>query len=582
MSITKFLKDVWAVKETLFVILVPLLLLPLPLTADSQEAKCAYGLVVMAILWITESLPLAVTALLPIILFPMLGVVKVSDVCSNYIKDSSMFGFGGLTIAIAVEKWNLHKRIALKALLLVGSEPKWLMLGFMLPTWFLSMWVSNTATTAMMIPIVGAVMEELKSVKPNSKGSDNRGYDSVIQNEAEDEEVDRPEKNHNKKGEHITVQKEGDVAESDQWNKGMCLCVAYAANVGGTGSLSGTTPNIIMQGQADIIFEKHGLSSGVNFASWMVFALPGSLLCLILTWLWLQFLFLGWRSFLCCKKKDNDTDQRVKKTIRDAYKSLGPISFSETTVLVHFILLVILWFSRDPPYVDGWGIFFQKGYVGDSVVAILIVTSLFVFPSERPKVFFFRRRHDTTTPRKSVAAILDWESVHQKFPWGVLLLIGGGFALADASEVSGLSLWIGDKLTVFGNMEPWLMNLILTIIVAFATEVTSNTATATLLLPIIGNIAENLGMNPLYLMFPCAIATSFAFMLPVATPPNAIVFANGSLKVSDMAKAGAMLNVICILVLSLATNTWGMAYFNLDVPIGGNNRTTSVPSNRTI
>lgn len=593
-SLRNTLRDLLAVYKTLIVLITPLILIVVPLSWNTTEGKCAYGLLLMAVYWVTEALPLAATALLPVLVFPLLGVMKASELSSNYIKESSIFGLGGLMIAIAVEKWNLHKRIALRALLMVGSEPKWLMFGFMLPTWFLSMWVSNTATTAMMIPIVGAVLDEFKLVKKASHADEivlTETTNGVVKttdvtitvngNKKEEapkqDEVNRPNDKSSTKPNNMENIFDGEENSESyiRMCKGMSLCVAYAANIGGTGSLSGTGPNLIMQGQADQIFQAYGMeNSGVNFASWMVFALPGSIICVLLAWLWLSFYFLGWRGLVC--KRHNKSNDRVQATIRKSYDELGSMSFPEIVVLIHFIVLVILWFFRQPPYIDGWGALFKPGFVGDSAAALLIVLSLFSFPSERPAVLCFRRKNPfpgDNRPRKSVPAILDWPTVEKKFPWGVLLLIGGGFALADACEKSGLSAFIGEQLEVFSSMPPWAMNLLLTLIIAMLTEVTSNSATTTLILPILANLALRLNLNPLYLMFPCVIAASFAFMLPVATPPNAIVFATGHLSVKDMALAGFPLNFICIGVLALATNLWGEAYFKLSVLPSGFNRT---------
>ncbi|XP_061183246.1 Na(+)/citrate cotransporter-like [Saccostrea echinata] len=599
--IRKGLRDLLAVYKTLIVLITPLILIVVPITWNTSEGKCAYGLLLMAIYWVTEALPLAATALLPVLVFPLLGVMKASELSSNYIKESSMFGLGGLMIAIAVEKWNLHKRIALRALLMVGSEPKWLMFGFMLPTWFLSMWVSNTATTAMMIPIVGAVLQEFKLVKKASHADDVKMTEvsngvvktteiSIkVQGNGEENDINHQtakpkemehysEEKVAEKCEHNS-EKNADLEGNEGYNrmcKGMSLCVAYAANIGGTGSLSGTGPNLIMQGQADQIFQEYGMQdSGVNFASWMVFALPGSMICVLLAWLWLSFFFLGWRGVVCKRRKERN--DRVEETIRKSYQELGSMSFAEIVVLIHFVILVILWFFRKPPYIDGWGSFFKSGFVGDSAAALLIVMSLFTFPSVRPAVLCFRRKNPfpgDDRPRSSVPAILDWPTVEKKFPWGVLLLIGGGYALADACEKSGLSAFIGEQLEVLSSMPPWAMNLLLTLIIAMLTEVTSNSATTTLILPILANLALRLNLNPLYLMFPCVIAASFAFMLPVATPPNAIVFATGHLTVKDMAKAGFFLNFICIGVLALGTNLWGEAYFKLSELPSGFNKTS--------
>ncbi|XP_050409419.1 solute carrier family 13 member 2 [Patella vulgata] len=511
MDVKRFLKELWITKKTLLVISVPILLLPLPLIVNTKEGKCAYGMILMAIFWITEAIPLAMTSLLPVVLFPLFGVQPVKDVAQNYTKEATMFGLGGLMVAIAVEKCNLHKRIALKTLQKVGSEPKWLMFGLMLPTWFLSMWVSNTATTAMMIPIAGAILEQLKRfIEEEDKEAEKVAANGGVENSA----FELPEANINNVQPRVKEEtnptngtrrvsgvddevadivinvSQIEVSESPRYArlcKGFALSVAYSANIGGTGSLSGTGTNLVMQGQTELVFSAHGQESPINFLSWMIYALPGSMICLILAWLWLQCFFMGFRNTLCCPKKSVEAAKAVKRVINDEYKNLGPMSFSEVTVLVHFIVLIMLWFSREPPYLDGWGSLFPSGYVGDSAAAITVCVSLFVFPSRKPSVFCWKQ---SDAPSESVPAILDWKTVHHKFPWGVLLLIGGGFALADASAKSGLSAWIGDELIVFSKFEPWLMNVLLTMLIAVATEVTSNVTTAALFLPILASMVR--------------------------------------------------------------------------------------------
>ncbi|PVD33366.1 hypothetical protein C0Q70_04620 [Pomacea canaliculata] len=466
-----------------------------------NEAKCAYALALMAVYWLTEALPLPVTALLPVVLFPLLGVMPVAAVCKNYIKDASMFGIGGLTFAIAIESSNLHKRIALRILLLMGSDPMWLMLGFMLPTWFMSMWVSNTSSTALMIPVVTAVLDQLKDTRfqstPPSAG--------VCLIPRHDDAVHLPKDGTGNAPTPMSL-----VASPARYKricKGMSLCIAYAANIGGTGSLSGTSPNLIMQGQAQGLFQEYGLDSGVNFTSWIIFALPGSAICLFLTWMVLSCIFFGPRN--CIKRsKSKVGETQIKNTIRQQYEKLGPVTFAEKVVMGHFLVLISLWVSRNPPETRGWGSLFPPGFVGDSAAAILVAVSLFVFPAERPQVFWWRK--DDSVPR-AVRSVMTWETLQKNYPWGVLLLLGGGYALASACE------------------------------------------------------ALNLGLNPLYLLFPCTIATSFAFMLPVATPPNTLVFSTGHLEVKDMVVAGFFVNILCVLVVNMAANTWGMAYFRFDV-----------------
>ncbi|XP_050409832.1 Na(+)/citrate cotransporter [Patella vulgata] len=548
MSLLTFLRELWLVKKTLIVIFTPIIFLPIAVLGQTIESRCAYGLSIMTVYWITEALPLACTALLPVLIFPLLEVQPVGKICANYIKDASMFGFSCLTFAIAVEKCRLHKRIALRTLLLAGSNPKWLMLGFMVPTWFMSMWMSNTATTAMMLPIVQAVLQELDPAQHKIKG---------------EEEHDLIDNNLSKRGSSILSKRHPFKTEEDNYKKlckGMCICVAYAANIGGSGSLSGTSPNLILQGQAEIIFSERGLDSGVNFVSWMIFALPGSVISVILAWLWLSLFFMGPRKWM---KWKCGTDEGVGNLLKRQYDELGPITFAEKSVVAHFVVLIVLWLSKKPPVVPGWGSFFPRKYVGDSAVAVLLCLSLFVFPSERPKTLFFKRK--STDRGETVPALLDWKTVEKNYPWGVLLLLGGGYALAGVCQDSGLSTSISQYLHVFVIFEPWLMNFFLTILVSICTEVTSNTATSAILIPIMAQLAVGLSINPLYLMWSCCIATSFAFMLPVATPPNAIVFATGHLQVKDMVLSGSVLNFLCVIVLNLGVNTWGKAYFNLGV-----------------
>jgi len=229
-------------------------------------------------------------------------------------------------------------------------------------------------------------------------------------------------------------------------------------------------------------------------------------------------------------------------------------------VALLFTLLVLLWFFRDPEFLRGWARGFKDGYVGVPVPAWLIAISLFVIPSTFPTSL---GKVDSESPN----TLMDWHTVQHKMPWGTLMLFGGGYALADASTETGLAPWIGEQLTALNVLPDWVMVLLLSLIVTLLTEVTSNSATCTILMPIMASMSESIGKNPLYLMFPVAISCSFAFMLPVATPPNAIAFSYGRLRVVDMVKAGVIFNFVCVFIVTLATHTWGMAYFNLnDIP----------------
>ncbi|KAG9350176.1 hypothetical protein JZ751_026529, partial [Albula glossodonta] len=496
-----------------------------------QEAGCAYVIALMAVYWCTEALPLAVTALLPAVLFPVLGIMRSKEVCMQYLKDTNMLFVGGLMVAVAVEHWNLHKRIALRILLLVGVRPALLMLGFMGVTAFLSMWISNTATTAMMVPIVQAVLEQLNSSQAQELSEEEEDRKQVTQREGL--------VGVNGLGLLTEDTKCEDAVERRKMCKGMTLCVCYAASIGGTATLTGTGPNLMLKGQMNELFPNNG--DIINFASWFGFAFPNMILMLSLAWFWLQFVFIGFnfKKTWGCGAVSSEKERAAYRVIREELRRLGPMLFGELSVLVLFTLLILLWFTRDPGFTAGWA------------------------------------KHFFKADAEPCPALLTWKDVQNKLPWNIVLLLGGGFALAKGSEVSGLSKWLGNQMTPLQAFPHWAIAIILCLLIATFTECTSNVTTATLFLPILASMSQSIGLNPLYVMVPCTLSASFAFMLPVATPSNAIVFSYGYLQVSDMAKAGIVMNIIGILCITLAINSWGRAMFHLDsFPVWANTTST--------
>ncbi|XP_040040214.2 solute carrier family 13 member 2 [Gasterosteus aculeatus] len=571
-----FLTWLWKYRNYIVIVLTPLLLLPLPLVIPTLQAKCGYVIILMALYWCTECIPLAVTALLPVILFPMMGIMESSEVCIQYLKDSNMLFIGGLLVAIAVEQWNLHRRIALKVLLIVGVKPSLLMIGFMGTTAFLSMWISNTASTAMMVPIANAVLQQLNDTEANAEerdnnrsaamdGQDNQAYemgDTKGRKElnAKDGALDIVASDRSPEAEQCRLKREQKYLKL---TKGMSLSVCYAASIGGTATLTGTTPNVILKGQIDELFPDNG--GVINFASWFGFAFPNMVLMLVLSWFWLQFVFLGFnlkKSFGCGTQENGDRE--AYKVIKDEYKKLGSMSFAEGCVLTIFTLLVLLWFTREPGFIPGWAtVLFnkEKTYVTDGTVAILMSSLFFCIPSKLPRCC---GRSEDGASAEAPPPLLSWDVVHLKMPWNILLLLGGGFALAHGSEKSGLSLWLGESLVPLQSIPPFAISILLCLLVAMFTECSSNTATTTLFLPILASMATAIKIHPLYVMFPCTISASLAFMLPVATPPNAIAFSYGNLKVMDMAKTGFILNFVGVLTINIAINTWGVPMFQLN------------------
>ncbi|XP_026184510.1 solute carrier family 13 member 5a [Mastacembelus armatus] len=616
----KMLRQVWRLKGVIVLVCSPFILLPLAIS--TTEAACAYVIALMAVYWCTEVLPLAVTALLPTILFPVLGIMESKDVCMHYLKDTNMLFVGGLMVAVAVEHWNLHKRIALRVLLLVGVRPALLMLGFMGVTAFLSMWISNTATTAMIVPIVQAVLDQLHNNVDSEPSSKSQNSSVILHEDHQDRTVlekgpsdptglnvatetrdyttseqkvwsegqmdgqevvkpapqDKPPSDSTNRGPvmeefHCQMEleelRDEEEEERKKMSKGLLLSVCYAASIGGIATLTGTGPNLVLMGQMSQLFPQNG--DVINFASWFAFAFPTMVLMLTLAWFWLQFLYIGCnlRRTWGCGAVQSEKERAVYEVFRNEHRSLGPMTYAEVSVLALFILMVVLWFTRDPHFIDGWAthVFNAKSeFVTDATVALFVAVLLFVLPSEPPRYLCCWRTPDPESQesRGPAPPLLTWQVTQKKMPWNIILLLGGGLALAKGSEESGLSRWLGAQMTPLHSIPPWAIAIILCLLVTTFTECASNVATATLFLPILASMSQSVSLNPLYVMIPCTLSASFAFMLPVATPPNAIVFSYGFLKVSDMAKTGMVMNIIGIGCISLAINSWGHIMFSLD------------------
>ncbi|XP_067935349.1 Na(+)/citrate cotransporter-like isoform X1 [Watersipora subatra] len=534
------------------VLLTPLLLLPIITEIpDSLISKCAYILLLMAIYWCTEALPLAATALIPLFLAPMIGLMSSKAIAVNYLTDLNFLFVGGLMFATAIEKWNLHKRIALRVLIIVGTKPKMLLLGFIIVTGFLSMWLSNTATTAMMIPIAHAVIVEMWKQK-KAKNAAVNGYELKPNGQSDNvEEVHIEDKG----PDNDNISPEDMSPKFQNLGKAVSLCVCYAANIGGIGTLTGTGPNLII---GQIMNEYFPDSDDVTFGSWMLFATPLMVVCLAICWVILVLIFLGPRTLFCCYNDPHFETEGGKIVLRREYNKLGKTSFPEIVLIIFFGILVLLWLFRDPKFMPGWSILFLNGYVSDASTGIFICTFLFTFPSSFPCLSTHTTGYTLGPP------ILDWNTVQKKLPWGVIILLGGGFALAAMCKDSGLSDWLGCQLAVLDSIPPSALVFTCGTVMTLFTEFTSNASSASIFLPILAQLAVTLEIHPLYILAPVTVCSSFAFAFPVATPPNAIVFAFGHLRVIDMVKSGMLMNLLCLSVAMLAINTWGAALFKLN------------------
>jgi len=471
-----------------------ILLLPLPEGMTAAGLSVAAVAALMAAWWISEAIPIPATALLPIALFPVLGVMDGGDVTRSYAHHLIYLFLGGFLIAVTMQKWNLHHRIALHTIRLVGLTPQRIVLGFMLATAFLSMWISNTAATMMMVTIGLAVLREI-SEEIKSTGTD----------------IDtRP--GHFRFG---TV---------------LMLGIAYAASIGGVATLIGTPPNAIFAG---VVEKTYGYS--ISFVEWMMFGLPVSLVMLAITWFYLTR--LHFRSVL-------DQLPGDRGFINRQIQQLGSMSREEKQVAAVFFLVASLWILRG---------FFKPdalSMVKDSTIAIAGALLLFVIPVN------LRQRE----------FLLDWKTA-LTIPWDIIVLFGGGFALAQGFSSSGLTAWLAGELSVLQGVDLLLIIACVVLLVIFLTEITSNTATSSLILPVMGALALAIEVHPYGLMVSAVLAASFAFMLPVATPPNAIAFSSRYITIPQMIKAGLWLNLLGVFLIAafvyyLLPQVWGFDLVN--------------------
>uniref|UniRef100_A0A669P106 Solute carrier family 13 member 1 n=1 Tax=Phasianus colchicus TaxID=9054 RepID=A0A669P106_PHACC len=579
----KILKYLLVYRRFLLIVLTPLLLLPLPLIIKTKEAECAYTLFVVAIFWLTEALPLAVSALLPAFMFPLFGIMGSKEVASAYFKDFHLLLMGVICLATSIEKWNFHKRVALKMVMLVGVNPAWLTLGFMVSCGFLSMWLSNTSAAAMVMPIVEAVAQQITRAEAEadmlemscSNGSTNLALE-LDENIGQSENSDWKEKRKQVNGpifvldyyyyiltkQNLPPAETGRKSREDKYSgifKVMCLCIAYSATIGGLTTITGTSTNLIF---AEHFNTRYPGCQCINFGSWFVFSIPIAVVILLLCWVWLQWLFLGFdfKNMFKCGKKRTAKEEASAKVIQDEYKKLGPMSYPEIVTFVLFILMTLLWFTRDPGFFPGWSSLFPKykGYATDSTTALVIGLLFFIIPAKT-----LTRTSNGESTAFGYTPLITWKEFQSCMPWEIAILVGGGFALADGCEVSKLSAWVASKLTPLGSLPLWLIILISCLIVTSVTEVASNPATITIFLPILSPLAEAIHVNPLFILIPATLCTSFAFLLPVANPANAIVFSYGHLTIMDMVKAGLGINIIGVAVVMLAIMTWTVPLFDL-------------------
>ncbi|PIB37359.1 anion transporter [Reichenbachiella sp. 5M10] len=453
---------------------------PETMTEEAFAVLCVT--VWMASWWVTEAVPIAVTALLPIVLFPMTGAMDIASTTAAFGHKYVFLYLGGFVLAIAIERWGLHRRVALFLIHLIGTNVQGIVLGFMVATAFLSMWISNTATSVMMLPIGMAIVSQFK---------------------------------HNAGEDHPDTQRFGKV---------LMLAIAYSASIGGVATLIGTPPNLVLAG---VLEQTYGVK--LSFFQWLQLGLPISVLLLVICWCYLTH-----HAFRFSQKSFPGGREEVNR-MRGA---LGRMSTEEKRVLVVFVLTASAWMFRS--LLQRW-----VPALDDTIIAMIAALVLFVIPAGSEN-----RR------------LIVWEEA-VKLPWGIILLFGGGMALAKGFAVTGLAQWIAAQMTQLDGVSLLVLILILVTMVNFLTEVTSNLATTAMLLPVLAPMALAFDLHPLMIMVPVTIAASCAFMLPVATPPNAVVFGAGYLQIKDMLRAGIWLNLLSVLLITLFVyfllpHVWGI------------------------
>uniref|UniRef100_A0A8C8DAR1 Solute carrier family 13 member 4 n=1 Tax=Oryzias sinensis TaxID=183150 RepID=A0A8C8DAR1_9TELE len=566
-----------------------------------QEACCAYVLMVTAVYWVSEAVPLGAAALVPAFLYPLFGVLKSSEVAAEYCKDTTLLLMGVICLAASIEKWNLHKRIALRMVMIAGAKPGMLVLGFMCCTVFLSMWLSNTSTTAMVMPIAEAVLQQLICTGLADGHEDSETMDAPEEDsgtstlwvsktplEVKEATMEEGEAETQRLKTHLLLDSSSHIVPAiilfqiaveipnlkrvkarrdsqypTKRDHMICKClslsITYAATIGGLITITGTSTNLIFAEQFNTRYPE---AKVINFGTWFIFSFPIAIIMLVLTWLWLHFLFLGCNFRETCslsKKRKTRREMMSERRIHEEYEKLGPISYPEVVTGVFFILMTLLWFTREPGFVPGWtSLFEKKGYRTDATVSVLLGFLLFLIPARRP--FSSSNENSGSDP---LAPMITWKDFQRLMPWEIVILVGGGYALAAGCKVSGLSMWIGRQLEPMSGLPPWAVTLLACLLVSAVTEFASNPATLTVFLPILSALSETLLINPLHTLIPSTMCVSFGVMLPVGNPPNAIVFSYGHVKISDMVKAGFGVNLIGVAVVMLAITTWGVPLFNL-------------------
>ncbi|XP_053214497.1 Na(+)/citrate cotransporter-like [Panonychus citri] len=585
---------------------------------DDPKCRCAFVVLLMTIYWAIQPIPMGVTSLFPVFLLPILELATSEEACRPYLQEANMVFVGSLIFAAAIESSNLHRRIALFVLKSIGSRLEMIMLGFMGITMFIAWWITNTATTALMLPIMDAVIQEIQpkeidhwsdpmkklenkkteNINNNDNNNNSNRNNHNDKNNNFNNDTNNNNQHHHNDSDHHQSSRNGHCLvtvnsnkresieltirrdEKDQQLSSKCsrndshvhanasngankysdspnslqsdvnfsqlrkilyISISSSANVGTTSTLTSAGPNLVL---SYVLEEWYHERTSVDYLNWLMFAAPGSLLTIILNWTIFKYLYLR-------KHKISKTNKKANNILQEKYKQLGSLRFHEFAVVVLFVTLVLLWMFRDPQYLRGWSTIFPEKYrPRDAAVVIFMVAVLFFTPS-RP-----------LGPYPS-PGLLEWPKVQNKLVWSVILLRGGGYAVAKATQTSGLSEYLGNMFTKINDLPVVMLVIIFAAIAAILTEFASNSTTATIVLPVVAQVASSIGINPLVFLIPVTMACSMCFILPAGTPANALVYEHAGLKPSDMVIPGLLMKITSLAVIVANLNLLGYPIFGL-------------------
>ncbi|XP_077984623.1 Na(+)/citrate cotransporter-like [Glandiceps talaboti] len=573
-----------------YFLITPLLMSPLLFVEyedeqDMKASKCAYVLIVMCTYMVTLALPLAAVGLMPIVLLPTMSIMSIGDVATHYLNDVHLLLMGVFILTTAVEKYQLHRRIALMALLLAGSDPKWLLLAVISTGGFLSMWIPNLPLVSMMLPILSSLVERFE--QPVSDEDALLTHDEVCT-----KVKTHPRKTKQKKigNEDINVE----LTESEQGSIGFRphrgsdtrigyntnvvsdttpsplrtvfhTGLAYSTIIGGAGTLIGSG----LQPFAVSIMESYyGPDARISFGSWMVFCCPVQMICLLLCWMWLTFLYILPKR--CCSKKPlrsthgqlfnqkREVKDKIDVTtlLRNEYDDLGPLQWAEYVILTMFMILVVVWFFEEPRFISGWSSIFEKGYVSSSCITVGMAILCFGIPDTKPSC-----RLENAGPYKP---LLDWKYAQSKVNWGLLLIIGGLQAVTRALMVTGLAAIIAKQFEIIQVWPAWIVLVAVTTAGTVLTEFFSPVMILTVMMPVLQAVGYTQNIHPWYFFVPVTLGLNLCFCLPAGNFINAMMVGNNDVTISGLVKSGILMNILCLVITNIAMNTYGQWVLQLD------------------